>query len=94
MGFGLAVKSIVVSLIRCDLEAPLEGFFIFRNDEDNMPKDKRIRFRLDQPSKDLLVLLSTKHQCSKSEMMEKLIHEKAEMELSNIKSVVAIEEEQ
>lgn len=58
-----------------------------------MPKDKRIRFRLNQPSKDLLALLSEKYQCSKSETMEKLIGEKAELELPTFK-LAAIKKEQ
>ena len=92
MDLGLAVESIVVSLLQCDLAALLEGLFIVENEEVGMSKDKRIRFRLDQQAKDLLVLLSEKHQYSKSEMMEKLIGEKAKEELAYIKPVVGMEE--
>ena len=48
---------------------------------------KVLKFRFIPVTRDLLFYLSKKHECSKSEMVRRLIHEKAELELPSIKPV-------
>ena len=45
-----------------------------------MPGYPETRFRLTPQTRELLFILSKKYQCSKSEMMRKLIQEKADEE--------------
>lgn len=47
-----------------------------------MPGYPATRFRLTPQTRELLFLLSKKYECSKSEMMRKLIQEKSDEELS------------
>jgi len=49
---------------------------------------KVLKFRFIPATRDLLFYLSKKHECSKSEMVRRMIHEKAELELPNIKLVI------
>ena len=47
-----------------------------------MRKARDVKFGMLPETKNLLFLLSKKHDCSKSEMVRRMIHEKANEELS------------